>query len=180
MLKGLKIFGTIVLVLILLGIYGTKIDSKNEARLTDLKETSPQQYLDELREVDQNRWLSELAKIDPEKHVIESTRIDEENRIEAENKRAALLQTECGRKNETTAFVASQSLIKKQLHAPTTAKFPWSSISSKAIGDCKYRVVSHLDSQNGFGAMIRTNYTMVLFHDPALDTWTILDVNVTS
>jgi hypothetical protein len=42
------------------------------------------------------------------------------------------------------------------LVAPSTAKFPDCSSSYK--GDGRYEVRASVDSQNGFGAMIRTHY----------------------
>jgi len=43
------------------------------------------------------------------------------------------------------------------LKSPSSAKFPWGLKSSLISGD-KYRVANYVDSQNSFGAMIRTNY----------------------
>lgn len=58
---------------------------------------------------------------------------------------------------------AAQKFIEKSLVAPSTAKFPSlfkSSITKK--GSDTYTVSSYVDSENGFGAMIRSNYVVVL------------------
>lgn len=41
-----------------------------------------------------------------------------------------------------------------------------------------WRIVGVLDSENGFGAMIRSEYTCILDHDLADDTWRALAVDV--
>lgn len=66
----------------------------------------------------------------------------------------------------TIASVCAQSHVKTLLKSPSTADFPWSS-DTTAWGDDQYLVQSYVDSQNGFGAMIRTNYVCtVTVNDP--------------
>jgi len=50
-----------------------------------------------------------------------------------------------------------QDAVKGSLKSPSTAKFPWA-LGGQSLGNCRYRVRSHVDSQNGFGAMLRTEY----------------------
>jgi len=62
--------------------------------------------------------------------------------------------------DKIAALVMAQKLVKGNLKAPATAEFA-SIVDSQVtpIGDCSYRVVSYVDSQNSFGANIRTNFT---------------------
>ncbi len=61
------------------------------------------------------------------------------------------------------AFVYARFFVKDVLVAPRTAKFPgYSKDAVTYLGDETYRVRSYVDSQNSFGALIRTNYTVVI------------------
>lgn len=59
------------------------------------------------------------------------------------------------------AFVMAQDFVKKMLKAPSTADFPIGTSDSTIIplGNCIYQVESYVDSQNSFGAKIRSQYT---------------------
>lgn len=61
------------------------------------------------------------------------------------------------------AFYTSQAFIEQRLKSPSTAKFA-SRDESKVLnmGENLYVIVSYVDSQNGFGAMIRTKYNIAL------------------
>jgi len=59
--------------------------------------------------------------------------------------------------NGDVAAVCAQNKIKTMLKSPSSAKFPWG-LKSSLISGNKYRVANYVDSQNSFGAMIRTNY----------------------
>ena len=57
------------------------------------------------------------------------------------------------------AAVMAEEFIKKELKSPGSAKFPWYNDSMVTdLGNGKYRYVSYVDSQNGFGALLRTNF----------------------
>lgn len=63
-------------------------------------------------------------------------------------------------------FQASQAYIKQRLKAPSTAEFPWYDSSAVSGPDGNvYTVRSYVDSENGFGAKIRTNYAVKLRED---------------
>lgn len=51
-----------------------------------------------------------------------------------------------------------KKLIKPSLKAPSTAKFPFFSDVTTNSGNLVFMVNSYVDAQNGFGAMIRTQY----------------------
>jgi len=62
------------------------------------------------------------------------------------------------------AWVAAKSFVEEQLVAPATAKFngvakePWVIY----LGGARYRVSASVDSQNSFGAMLRTEFVAVV------------------
>ncbi len=66
-------------------------------------------------------------------------------------------------KYEAMAF--AEWAIKRQLKAPSTARFPGfhdDGVTAQDWGGDKFTVWSYVDSQNGFGAMIRTRYEMTV------------------
>ncbi|WFO15028.1 hypothetical protein M601_014210 [Cellulophaga baltica 4] len=59
--------------------------------------------------------------------------------------------------------LAAQKFVKKSLQSPSTAKFPALFKSSvKKLSPGYFMVSSFVDSQNTFGAMIRSNYEVKL------------------
>jgi hypothetical protein len=58
------------------------------------------------------------------------------------------------------AYRACQGFVRERLRAPATAVFPPSSLEivSTAIGGGVFAVSSYVDSQNGFGAMVRSRF----------------------
>lgn len=51
--------------------------------------------------------------------------------------------------------------VERLLKSPGTAKFPFGGAAAgKYLGDCTYKFNTYVDSQNGFGAMLRTRFTM--------------------
>lgn len=63
--------------------------------------------------------------------------------------------------SEIIAFAVSQGFVESTLKAPSTAKFS-SQRDVADLGEGRYRVRSYVDSQNGFGAMIRSDWETVL------------------
>ena len=66
------------------------------------------------------------------------------------------------RDNSGMAYVMMGNFVKKNLKAPRTAKFPgvWGGKLDHVTShsDQTYRISSYVDSQNGFGALIRTKF----------------------
>lgn len=61
--------------------------------------------------------------------------------------------------NSVEAYVMMQDFVRDRLKAPATAEFPWDGVSATTkVEDRKYRIRSYVDSQNSFGALIRTTY----------------------
>ncbi len=76
--------------------------------------------------------------------------------------------------DQTLAFYTSQTFVKRQLKAPATAEFPWSNedgVSIREVKNCEFSVRAFVDSENGFGAKLRTNYSVDVRYDPAEETW---------
>jgi hypothetical protein len=70
------------------------------------------------------------------------------------------------RTNRFLAYSYAEDYVKSQLKSPSTAKFP--SILKKdahisSLGNATYRITSWVDSQNGFGAMIRSDFTCQIY-----------------
>lgn len=69
------------------------------------------------------------------------------------------------------AYNISKEFVKRALRSPATANFPWRSDATTYLGNCTYRVSGHVDSQNGFGALVRTKYSITLAYTPSNRTW---------
>ena len=81
--------------------------------------------------------------------------------------------------NGTMAFVMANQRIKEQLKSPSTAKFP--SITTKGVAVVKqeftYTVTGYVDSQNSFGAVVRTRY-QVIIEQVSKDDWRVKDISI--
>lgn len=72
---------------------------------------------------------------------------------------------------EYSAFEACRRAVEVVLKAPASAKWPnHTQASIEATGD-DYTVVSHVDAQNGFGALVRSTFRCVVHHDTSAETW---------
>ena len=60
---------------------------------------------------------------------------------------------------EAAGFI--QQHVENNLKAPRTAKFPWLE-EAGYLGDGRYELVSYVDAQNVFGALIRTRYYCIV------------------
>lgn len=79
----------------------------------------------------------------------------------------------------TMAHIMAGNFVKERLKAPTTAKFPYTNaagVSITPLGDCRFAVVSYVDSQNGFGAMIRSRFSATMTSTPDGKTWRAADL----
>lgn len=79
--------------------------------------------------------------------------------------------------SDVDAYIDAQAVVTKTLKAPSTAKFPSSSHATVERAENEgFKVSSYVDSQNGFGAMIRSDWTVVFQYTPdeKLDVWLIV------
>lgn len=78
-----------------------------------------------------------------------------------------------------TAFYACQKLMEPRLLAPATAKWPTSDEATIIFNPSKNRwsVTTYVDSQNQYGALVRTNFTARLTYEGG-NHWTLAEVNL--
>lgn len=80
------------------------------------------------------------------------------------------------------AGVIAKSFVKQSLKSPSTAEFPWLDIKSVDLGSGRFKVSSYVDSQNGFGAQIRSNWIVVLKHkggsESDIRNWELEDIQI--
>ena len=75
----------------------------------------------------------------------------------------------------TGACVMAQMFIEDKLKSPSSAKFQWCHDANIVyLGNQTYEVYSYVDSQNSFGAMIRTDYWIRII-DKGEDLWSMED-----
>ena len=80
--------------------------------------------------------------------------------------------------NSSMAFIKMQDFVKKRLKAPSTAKFPWNyrDDDTKILKEgTTYTVVSYVDAQNSFGAMLRKYYAGQIKQVSA-DNWELVEL----
>lgn len=76
--------------------------------------------------------------------------------------------------SDTLAHVMATNFVKRQLKSPTSAKFPYTSdrdVSITKLSDCRYQIHSYVDSQNSFGAMIRSRFSVIMDGLPDGKSW---------
>lgn len=80
------------------------------------------------------------------------------------------------------AFEMCKTFVKRQLKAPSTATFrnfydDDGEVSATGSGDGPYRIVSTVDSENGFGAKIRSRFSCTVSHTGG-DSWHLDAISV--
>jgi uncharacterized membrane protein len=85
------------------------------------------------------------------------------------------------RADSSTAEIMCKNYVLKNLRAPATAVFPRSADNTSQNANT-YRVVSHVDSQNGAGENIRSHYDCVVGWngqaDASSDNWELLSLAI--
>ena len=62
------------------------------------------------------------------------------------------------------AFIIAQSYVKSALKSPSTADFPTFDYSVQKISEDEFKITSYVDSQNSFGAEVRTSWTAITLY----------------
>ena len=76
------------------------------------------------------------------------------------------------------AWVYTEMYMENQLKAPKTAEFcSYSRDRVQLIDTDTYKVKGYVDSQNSFGAMIRTNYTFVIKNLGGKYKWKVISID---
>ena len=72
-----------------------------------------------------------------------------------------------------TAWVMAQEFVEGRLKTPSKAKFPmYDSKKIHHIGDGRYKIASYVDSQNSFGAKLRSSFSCVVRYE-GNDAWVL-------
>lgn len=77
------------------------------------------------------------------------------------------------------AYVMSQQFLNEKLKSPSTAEYP-TDVDKDIVtymGDSVFHINSYVDSQNGFGAMIRSKYNATLKFNGG-DKWELVKLNL--
>jgi hypothetical protein len=110
-----------------------------------------------------------IERLDTEKkknEQIAARFVQEQQNAQAERQRFATLET--GPESEAchdhgTAYAMSQKFIKQGLKSPYSAVFaPATEAEMSYRSGCHYEIRSYVDSQNGFGAMLRVQYHVIV------------------
>jgi hypothetical protein len=84
----------------------------------------------------------------------------------------------CAKDYSALAFVMAQSEGTKRLASPSSASYPILESKTQLLGDCLYRIKAVVDSQNGFGAMIRTPWSGTVEYHPVDGTWQVKSLSI--
>jgi len=133
--------------------YSASIDSTKEAisLLKDAKEFDESANL--LSEAE--KFLDIVRKSEAKSEEIQKKRRQQQAARRAKNAWK-------NQDNSTMAYIMIEDFVKNRLKSPSTAKFPGVFDGRQDhvtyLGNQKYRIISYVDSQNSFGAMIRTRF----------------------
>lgn len=79
--------------------------------------------------------------------------------------------------DEVMAYVIAKKAVKQHLRSPSTSDFPYSNeVSIEGKGGCRFTINGYVDAQNGFGAMIRSYYTVDVEYLAFNDHWNAYEV----
>ena len=67
--------------------------------------------------------------------------------------------------SDTQVNIMAENYVEQVLKSPSTAEFPTLAFTHSDLGNNKHQIVSYVDSQNSFGAMIRSNWSVVLTYN---------------
>ena len=82
-------------------------------------------------------------------------------------------KTEKNPPDVAAAWTVCEQFVTERLKAPSTAKFQW--ISRDELGNRRFHVNAYVDSQNSFGAMLRTHFNCTVKHIEG-DRWRLEDL----
>jgi len=183
---GSRIYSGVLIAVVGLIILPVGVASKREAHeayLAELKGADPSAYLAELEHSDPELWYRELKALDWERYEDERARrrATWRKKMEAQiEERAARRAAECGEGNSTNAYIYSQYFVEDSLKSPSTADFPsihsGDEVGASPIGNCIFEVVAYVDSQNSFGATVRTRYLAKMKRLPEKESWRLMEL----
>ena len=76
------------------------------------------------------------------------------------------------------AKVMAQQFLEDRLKSPATADYPWAKTDDTVteLSDNKYKYRSYVDSENSFGANVRTNFEIVVQY-AGDDKWRLISID---
>lgn len=74
--------------------------------------------------------------------------------------------------NKAEAQQLCKTRISSQLKSPSTAKFDYE-VQIRSTDPNDYRILTQVDAQNSFGAVMRETYTCDLMWSPSSESWRI-------
>jgi len=81
---------------------------------------------------------------------------------------------------DTLGYVIAREEITRQLKSPTTAKFPYPHEAGVTMSEANgvLLIISYVDAQNSFGAMIRSRWSARLRRSSDRKSWTVLEATL--
>lgn len=79
----------------------------------------------------------------------------------------------------SAAYSMAKQFVEKQLRSPSTAEFPSifsDEVTTSYAGDCTHHITAYVDSENGFGAMVRTHFLAKVQNEHGTSTWVLKDL----
>ena len=74
--------------------------------------------------------------------------------------------------SETAYYYGMIPIVRKELKSPYSAVFlPYENIVKYRVDDCTWEFMGYVDSQNSFGAMLRTKFICIVNYNPETDRW---------
>ncbi|MCW6111704.1 hypothetical protein [Clostridium sporogenes] len=126
-------------------------------------------------------YAESFLKEDQEKKVKEEKENETKEEAEKEAKEKAIKE-----ENKATLITTAQEVVKKNLKAPSTAKFPWSfdeykikETNSENKDMAIYYVSGYVDAKNSFGAKLRNNFVVKMECAKDFSKYKVLDINIT-
>ncbi len=78
---------------------------------------------------------------------------------------------------KSQAYIISQNYVETILKAPASADFPLNDYKHLDLAENKYTIISYVDSQNSFGAQVRSDYLVTLSYNGGdwadINNWTL-------
>jgi hypothetical protein len=110
---------------------------------------------------------------DRERRLQEAKRIDDARELERQRE-----EKWASEESKIAAFTMSKEFVEDRLKAPGTAEFPWYDKAKVShLGGGKYMVLAYVDSQNGFGALLRSKYLCTL-RNTGDNRWRLIDLTI--
>lgn len=80
-------------------------------------------------------------------------------------------------KENSMAIIMGQDFVKQRLKAPASADFPFGETYAVHLRDSTFAVKGVVDSQNSFGAMLRTKF-YVKIKQTGPEDWKLIDIEL--